>query len=228
VDVVGDVVMRMDRVERLARIRELQEQADEGRARIAERERQREEDPLGFDRPADRRLTNDPHDLIFGESREPLESPPVKRNGGAGGLVYKRFQTQPAPAPEPQPDYSGWEQWLRGHLDIERQATREEFEGALVEIMGELRKDWHAQHNKALIVRDRRIAALEGELREVKGLLADTLKRFDQNRTYTEKLEADRVGLKTRLARLEGVFAGRMTQLAGIADAAGLLPRGYE
>jgi hypothetical protein len=220
------MVSAMDHVERLARIRELQEQADAGRARIEEARARREADPYAMHDHimADVRFTKQRGDLVY---TEPTGGTPVSKINDPG-IVYKRFETQPAPAPEPQPDYSGWEQWLRSHLDIERQATREEFEGALVEIMGELRKDWHAEHNKALIVRDRRIAALEGEIRELKGMLGDVLKRFDEHRSYTEKLEADRVGLKTRLARLEGVFAGRMTQLAQVADLAWFQTRGYE
>jgi len=67
---------------------------------------------------------------------------------------------------------------------------------------------------------DRHIANLESENRELKGLLASTLKQLD-------KLESNGTGYMVRLSRLEGLMHGKLDHLAKLADAAGLLPRGW-
>jgi len=64
------MVNMMDRAERIERIKELQREADEARARIAERVAARENDPYAPREmlTADQRLTEEPDDLIFTES----------------------------------------------------------------------------------------------------------------------------------------------------------------
>jgi hypothetical protein len=66
----------------------------------------------------------------------------------------------------------GWNAWMRGHLDIERQAIREELEGALVEIIVELRKEWHDEVKTALAKRDAEIANLRGQVETLTRLYA--------------------------------------------------------
>src|SRR6516162_1190238 len=68
--------------ERLERIAELQREADEGRARIAERIARRDRDPGGeLERlMADQRFTHDQSDLIYTSPVEPVGSPPARKN----------------------------------------------------------------------------------------------------------------------------------------------------
>jgi hypothetical protein len=47
--------------------------------------------------------------------------------------------TEPIVTRAPEPDWSGWEKWLRGHLDIEREVMIEAFGEALGTVCQELR-----------------------------------------------------------------------------------------
>src|SRR5262249_43354626 len=62
--------------------------------------------------------------------------------------------TEPIVTRAPEPDWSGWEKWLRGHLDIEREVLIEAFGEALGTTCQELRD---------------RISALELKLAELTG-----------------------------------------------------------
>jgi hypothetical protein len=62
--------------------------------------------------------------------------------------------TEPIATRAPEPDWSGWENWLRSHLDIEREVTIEAFGEALGLTCQELRD---------------RISALELKLAELTG-----------------------------------------------------------
>jgi len=61
------------------------------------------------------------HDRFMAEqASEPIRRPPVSKTDEAG-LIYKEYDNSaPAHAPAPDADWSGWERWLRGHLNIER------------------------------------------------------------------------------------------------------------
>src|SRR5262249_37787549 len=75
------------------------------------------------------------HDRMMAEAAsERMRRPPVSESD-PDGLIYKDYDNSaPAPAPEADP-WAGWNAWLRGHLDIERQSIREEVENALVELI---------------------------------------------------------------------------------------------
>src|SRR5262244_1863433 len=64
--------------------------------------------------------------------------------------------TEPIVTPAPEPDWSGWEKWLRGHLDIEREVMIESLGEALGLVGHELRD---------------RISALELKLAELTGAI---------------------------------------------------------
>jgi hypothetical protein len=66
----------MDRTERLERIKELKEEADAGRQRIAERQAARESDPFS-EQVADARFTRDGGDLIYTEPTTAGDDPEV-------------------------------------------------------------------------------------------------------------------------------------------------------
>jgi len=78
--------------ERLERIAELQREADEGRARIAERIARRDRDPGGeLERlMADQRFTHDQSDLIYTSPVEPVGSPPARKNDEPH-IIYRRY-----------------------------------------------------------------------------------------------------------------------------------------
>jgi len=69
-------------------------------------------------------------------------------------------------------EWAGWNAWMRGHLDIERQAIREELETTLVELIVELRKKWREEVTKAVAKRDKEIANLRGQVETLTRLYA--------------------------------------------------------
>jgi hypothetical protein len=155
--------------EREALIARLARANDTSRAEIARRQAELAADPLGFDlvKLADRRATGEESDLAYGDpierEGEPSGSPPVRKSADAG-LVYKTGPERvPEPAPQPAPtdsEWEGWERWMRGHLDIERDVIAR----ALGELMHELRKEWREDFKDAIAKRDAAIARLEGKL----------------------------------------------------------------
>jgi len=89
-------------------------------------------------------------DLLRAE-REAERRPYVRRFGHAAGLVHKTTETERATAPKPAPPSDG--------LDALRR-----------EMVNTITASYERTDNK-LRERDKRIAALEGELREMKGKL---------------------------------------------------------
>jgi hypothetical protein len=148
----------MTNEERLDWIDRLQRENAEARDRIAARERQRLEDPLGFDHPADRRLTGDPADLAYGEPLE-AEGGPYARRGGGAGLLY-RMGPENAPAPASQPAGAPSSDGLSLDADAVAQAIAD----ALFETRAELRREFA-----------RELAILKNENTELKGMLGAVL-----------------------------------------------------
>lgn len=112
-------------------------------------------------------------------------------------------------------------------MDNERTVLAE----AMGEVGAHVMKELRAECDRKLAQRDREIANLQAENRELKSMLGDVLARLGQTDDKLKDLRDDLKGagaLKVRLARLEGLFAGKMNQLASFADAAGTLPRGWK
>jgi hypothetical protein len=112
---------------------------------------------------------------------------PVSKSDTDAGLIFKTINATPAaaahhaaPSIETKADLTetdkknlaDWNAWIRGHLDIERQAIREELERALVEIIVELRKERREEIEKAVAKRDAEIAHLRGQVETLTRLYA--------------------------------------------------------
>ena len=98
------------------------------------------------------------HDKFMIEAREWLRSPPVSEPDDPG-IVYKEYDnSEPAPAPVADADWSGWERWLRAHLNIERRGLLEALEKDIADIIAEMRKE-----------RDAELLKLRAEVAELKG-----------------------------------------------------------
>jgi len=92
-----------------------------------------------------------------------------------------------------------------------------------------------AERNAALAPLRREVAVLRGENAELKAMLGDVLKQFAGLKSVTGEIEVERktreatfAALAERLANLGGKVDGRLSQLATVADFAGLLPRGFD
>jgi len=146
--------------ERLERIAELQREADEGRARIAERIARRDRDPGGeLERlMADQRFTHDQSDLIYTSPVEPVGSPPARKNDEPH-IIYRRYDgAQPERFPGSGAEPSGDDPSFEEAVDKFSAACETRF----------------AELDDELAARDRRIAELERANIELKAKL-DTL-----------------------------------------------------
>jgi hypothetical protein len=84
------------------------------------------------------------------------------RKTDASGLLHRTSpDNEPPPAPEPDADgWQGWEQWMRGHLDNEREVVAQ----AIGEVAAVLRKEWQDEFKDAIAKRDAEIANLRGQV----------------------------------------------------------------
>jgi hypothetical protein len=200
------------RDERLDLIDRLKRENDEARERLRQRQEEREQNPELMD------------DYLRECDREPVRAVYVEREASAGLLYREHHNEALQAAPVADAGASDWNTWFsrswENHIKAERQVVAEGIGEALLETRKELRQE----HAAALVERDRRISALESEVRELTRKLAVS---DDKLKDMRDDLKGSRA-LVVRLARLEGLFAGKMNQLASFADAAGTLPRGWE
>jgi hypothetical protein len=116
-------------------------------------------------------------DQLMEQEAKTLASPPVSETDEAG-LVYKDYQGNAsqaaATAADEQTDWSGWERWLRAHLDNEREA--------LFDIIGDAMNKMAEQERDAV---ERQLAELRSENVELKGLLGDLVRKYDELKTRT-------------------------------------------
>jgi len=115
--------------------------------------------------------------------------------------------TEPIVTRAPEPDWSGWEKWLRSHLDIEREFMIEVFGEALGITCQELRD---------------RISALELKLAELTGAI-DILRRTTtpperDTRALGELLSTERREFGDLLERRTRGFELKLAELTGAVD----------
>ena len=115
--------------------------------------------------------------------------------------------TEPIVTRAPEPDWSGWENWLRSHLDIEREFMIEVFGEALGSTCQELRD---------------RISALELKLAELTGAI-DILRGTPpppqrDTRALGELLSTERREFGDLLERRTREFELKLAELTGAVD----------
>jgi len=148
----------MTKDERLDRIAELKASNDQLRAEREERQRARDADPFAFD------------DWLRAEhSAEPEPKAYVQRNDAGEGLIYKRMSDALQPA---EPDWSGWEAWLQGHLEILREQMAAAIGKATMMLLQEER-----------IRFERELAILKNENAEIRGMLGTALQLLGQQKS---------------------------------------------
>jgi hypothetical protein len=106
---------------------------------------------------------------------------------GSETLLYREHENN-APARAAEEGWEGWEKWLRGHLNNEREETFE----AVAQLVVELRKQWRAEREIALVERDRKIGVIEGELCETKAILGNVLTKLSAATDEIERMRAER------------------------------------
>ena len=110
--------------------------------------------------------------------RNPGASPSMRKSGDEAVLYRTIEQTAPQPATEPQPDWSQWEAWMAGHLNI----LRNEFRGLLdnereliAKAIGEVTMTLFKRERAAF---DKKVVALERENTELNGMVNAMLRMY--------------------------------------------------
>jgi hypothetical protein len=190
------------------RIAQLQAEAEAHRAHIAEREGARERDPIAM---AD--YLRSEHDHIPKENK-------VERD--AGGLLFRQQDNALVSAPEAAADWSAWQAWLDGHLNV----LRAEMMEAVAEGMAEFANEYIAE----------KLAPLQTELTDLRRTLqerderavaiAEVKKQYAGERAEREAL-ALAAALTVRDAKIEklemqlGILL-RFLSLSGLEPPKGL------
>src|SRR5262245_36762322 len=107
------------------------------------------------------------HDRFMAEqASEPIRSPHVQRNDAGGRLIYKRMGDALQSAPEPETE---------GELGLFGDYRDRLLSRAIGCVISHERHGRRQELEAALVSRDRKIGELEGEIRELKGMLGATL-----------------------------------------------------
>jgi len=119
------------------------------------------------------------HDKQMAEDRQWLAQYRARARSPASesdddGLVYKDHDNaaqQPAPATEAEADWSGWEKWLRGHLNNERAEMLDLLAKAMGEVIAEERAAARRERDTELLKVRAELAELRGRTDALLGLL---------------------------------------------------------
>jgi len=153
------------------------------------------------------------HDRLMAEEHAPALRDELITKENAADLIFKKIQ-RPAPQPEESQDWSGWERWLRAHLDNNNAELVEVFTNAVAEALAEIQ---HATREAraadkaelaALRAADKaELAALRTQVETLTATKADIARLENENAvlrakvdvltaadttTLIEKLESDR------------------------------------
>lgn len=153
------------------------------------------------------------HDRLMAEEHVPALRDELITKENAADLIFKKIQ-RPAPQPEESQDWSGWERWLRAHLDNNNAELVEVFTNAVAEALAEIQ---HATREAraadkaelaALRAADKaELAALRTQVETITATKADIASLENENAvlrakvdvltaadttTLIEKLESDR------------------------------------
>ena len=153
------------------------------------------------------------HDRLMAEEHVPALRDELITKENAADLIFKKIQ-RPAPQPEESQDWSGWERWLRAHLDNNNAELVEVFTNAVAEALAEIQ---HATREAraadkaelaALRAADKaELAALRTQVETITATKADIARLENENAvlrakvdvltaadttTLIEKLESDR------------------------------------
>ena len=153
------------------------------------------------------------HDRLMAEEHVPALRDELITKENAADLIFKKIQ-RPAPQPEESQDWSGWERWLRAHLDNNNAELVEVFTNAVAEALAEIQ---HATREAraadkaelaALRAADKaELAALRTQVETLTATKADIARLENENAvlrakvdvltaadttTLIEKLESDR------------------------------------
>jgi hypothetical protein len=130
--------------------------------------------------------------------READASPPVSKTGEMAmeSTLYRVHEPERAPVASPrsssEPDWSGWENWLRGHLDIERKELLDTLAQAMgyaiSEVRHQLRTEMKQAEERLSHDYERKLAIAANEVVEIKGFLTGLLTAFGKTETQTKTI----------------------------------------
>jgi hypothetical protein len=179
----------MTREEREQRIAELRDANAEAEARIEERRRDREENPLDHMIVADARETQDSNDLHHGE---PVGAPPM-RSAASSGVIYRDYRGgEPTPAPaDALAAFNG----DGGNLDDYSKGVVKFVCTVIDEERARARKERAAERASEQSERNAELAKFQIEIDDLRGRISDVLRdvsaRLDETSKALSTLAAD-------------------------------------
>src|SRR5262245_14072044 len=109
---------------------------------------------------------------IYADGRFRSGSPPEPLADGADVIYRQHDNSASAPAAAADVgDWSGWDRWLRGHLDIERRGLLDALEKDLVEVLDEERRVTRQESEAELLKVRAEVAELRGRVDTLLSLL---------------------------------------------------------
>jgi hypothetical protein len=211
--------MPVDRSERSDMIDRLRAETDEARERIAEREAERERDPIKMDDY----LRSKRDDRSAFERRRYVD-----REAPSGELAYRTTENALQPTPALDADAAnaeGWDRWIKAHLAIERKGLIEAIEQDVGEVVARLRAERDVGETQlrrqitelrcTLQEREERAAALVEVRKEL------VLERGERERTQLEAALAQRDARINALEERMQILL-RFLSLSGIDPPKGL------
>ena len=164
------------------------------------------------------------HDRLMAEEHVPALRDELITKENAADLIFKKIQ-RPAPQPEESQDWSGWERWLRAHLDNNNAELVEVFTNAVAEALAEIQ---HATREAraadkaelaALRAADKaELAALRTQVETLTATKADIARLENENAVLRAKVDVlTAADTTTLVAKLESDRRERALECANFA-----------
>jgi hypothetical protein len=200
----------MDPLERMARINQLRIEADEGRARIAEREAARERDPIAYDDYVMREGRDAGLHYRTQENTAPVKPTYVEMYHDVDDPTHKYLVHNISEHNEV--NRKGWDDWVKAHLAIERKGLIAALERDVAEVVTNLRDEIRAD-------RDAGEAKLRREITELQRVVAE----HEERRAAVAEVRKEYAGVERE--RLESALAQRDARINALEERMQILLR---
>ena len=152
------------------------------------------------------------HDRLMAEEHAPAPRDELVTKEDAADLIYKRIR-RPAPQPEEDADFSGWERWLRGHLDNNNAELVEVFSDAVAIALAKV-QETRAADKAELAALKPELAALRTQIEATK---ADIKSENAALRAKVDVLTAAKADAAALVEKLESDRRERALECANFA-----------
>jgi hypothetical protein len=155
------------------------------------------------------------HDRLMAERQETARKDELITKENAADLIYKRIR-RPAPQPEESQDWSGWERWLRGHLDNNNAELVEVFSDAVAIALAKV-QETRAADKAELAALKAELAALRTQVETLTTTKADVKSENAALRAKVDVLIAAKADAAALVEKLESDRRERALECADFA-----------